>query len=262
MVLTHRVMGEGDPLLLLNGGLMTMANWEVFVAPLADRFCVIRCDFRGQLLTPGPFAHTLSEHAADLVELLDHLGIDAAHVAGPSFGAEVAMLLAANAPKRVKSLTVITATDRTTASMRANAREGRALAEAAAAGSGDGGELLRRIAAATYSDWWLAEQEPDFIEKRARQLAMLPPSFFAGAAAVLEPLDDLDLTDDLPRIQAPTLVVAGENDRVFPLEHSRAIAAAIHGARLEILPGTGHGALIERADRILEILLGVGALAR
>ena len=85
-------------------------------------------------------------------------------------------------------------------------------------------------------------------------VATLPASYFLGAAAILGVLETLDLRPQLGGIKAPALVIGGEHDRIFPVEHSRAIAAAIPGARLEVIAGTGHGLLIERMDRVLELL--------
>lgn len=252
-MLTYRIDGDGTPLILLNGGLMSIASWQPFVPPLQARYRVIRCDFRGQLLTPGPpFAQSVEEHAQDVVEVLDAIGVERVHVAGVSYGGEVAMALAALHPARVERLTVITATDYTTEWMRRATAESRELAE-----RGDGAGLFRRIAAGTWSAAWLAQQPPDFIEARARQIAALPPAFVAGAAEILRSLETLDLRPLLPRITAPTLVLAGADDRVFPLEHLRGIAAAIPNAKLEIVEGTGHGLIMERADRLLEALLEV-----
>jgi len=253
-VLTHRVDGDGAPLLLLNGGLMSIGAWQAFMPALTPRYRVIRCDFRGQLLTAGPFPESWEEHASDLVEVLDHLHIDRAHVAGASFGAEVAMVLAAKHPERVERLTIITATERTTEKMRSDAREGVRIAERAAAGGGGGEELFRSVLEATWSEWWLATQPGDFIEQRLRQVALLPPAYFAGAAAILRLLETLDLTAALKEIAAPTLVIGGEHDRVFPPEHSRAIAEAIPNARLVIVPNTGHGLIFERAGEVVKLL--------
>jgi pimeloyl-ACP methyl ester carboxylesterase len=251
-VLTHRIDGDGPPLLLLNGGLMSIAAWQPFADVLSPRHCVIRCDFRGQLLTPGPpFAASLAEHAADVVELLDALAIERAHVVGVSVGAEVSMLLAALNPSRVERLTVISATDYTTPEMRADAAEGRVLAQS------DPAELFRRVARKTWSAAWLAAQPPDSIEQRARAMAALPPPFFAGAAAILALLETLDLRPHLGKVESPTLVIGGENDEVFPPEHSRAIAAAIPNARLEIVPNVGHGLLFECAERVIALLAEV-----
>lgn len=255
MTLTHRIDGHGPPLVLLNGGFMTIASWEPLAKPLFSSYRVIRCDFRGQLLTPGPHAGSIDEHVADILRLLDSLGIEQAHVAGPSFGAEVAMLVAARAPHRVVRLTVITATERTTDEMRRTAHDARLLALDAAAGSREAAELLlRRVLADTWSEEWLARQPEDFLKARIRQFVALPPSFFEGAASMFSILETLDLTAELGRIAAPTLVIGGENDRVFPPEHSRAIAAAIPGAGLEIIAGAGHGLIIECADRVVELL--------
>lgn len=249
MTLTHRIDGDGPPLLLLNGGLMSIATWQPYADALSPRYRVVRCDFRGQLLTPGPpFAASWEEHAADVVELLDALAIERAYVAGVSFGALVAMHLAALHASRVSRLTIISATDYTTPAMREDAAEGRALA------ARDPAELFRRVARKTWTPSWLAAQPGDFIEQRARQMASLPRQFFEGAAAILALLETLDLRPHLGKIAAPTLVIGGEHDEVFPPEHSRAIAAAIPGARLEILPNVGHGLLFERGDRVLELL--------
>ena len=255
-LLTHRIDGDGPPLVLLNGGFMSIGAWDPFVALLAAHYRVVRCDFRGQLMTSGPYPDSIEDHALDVLALLDSLGIPSTHVAGASFGAEVAMQLAELAPDRVDRLTIISATDRLTERMRNDIREGIRLASEAAAGqSGSGEELFRRVLTDTWSDAWLARQPPNFIESRARQAAMLPPAFFAGASALLGALGSLDLAPALGRITASTLVIGGEHDRVFPPEHSRAIASGITDARLEIIPDTGHGLLIEHASRVIELLI-------
>ncbi len=233
---------------------MSIAAWQPLMPALVTRHRVVRCDFRGQLLTPGPYARSWEEHADDVAALLDHLGIAKAHVAGASFGAEVAMFLAALHPDHVGKLTIITATEKTTESMRSNAREGKRIAERASAGEPCGPELFRAILDATWSEAWLAKQPPDFMEQRLRQVALLPASFYEGAAAILALLESLDVTPHLASIHAPTLVIAGEHDRVFPVEHSRAIAAAIRNAQLVIVPDTGHGLLFERPEEVLRLM--------
>lgn len=231
---------------------MSIGAWQPYADALAPRWRVIRCDFRGQSLTPGPpFATSWASHVADVAELLDFLDVERADIAGVSFGAEVAMLFAALHPSRVSRLTVISATDYTTAAMRADAAELSTIAER------DPAELFRRVARSTWSAAWLAKQPPDFIEQRAKQMSALPPAFFAGAAAIIRLLESLDLREHLGRITAPTLVIGGAEDAVFPAEHSRAIAAAIPNARLEIVDGVGHGLLFECSERVLVLLTEV-----
>jgi 3-oxoadipate enol-lactonase len=253
-MLTHRIDGDGPPLVLLNGGLMTIASWDAIVARIGDRFRIIRCDFRGQLLTPGPFPSTLEEHANDVAEILDHLGIARAHVFGTSFGAEVAIALAAMKPERVITLIAATAVDRSTPAMSADAKWLRETAEAAAAGA-DGGQLFRRMAPTTFSASWLRKQSPDFLELRARQVAAMPRPFFAGGAAILGIVETFDVTPYFDRIEAPTLILAAEHDELFPIAHSRAIAAGIRGARLEVVHDSGHAAVVEQGGRVAELVV-------
>jgi len=253
-MLTHRVDGSGPPLVLLNGGFMSIGAWQPLLPTLTERYRIVRCDLRGQLLTPGPYATSWEDHASDVVALLDELQIDRAELAGTSFGAEVAMFVAAMHPERVARLIVTAATDYTTPAMRDDAREMRQLAEDIAAGRQEGAALFRRVFDATWSAEWVARQPDGFLEARMRLLVAQPPSYFEGAASLLALLESLDLRPYLARITAPALVIGGANDRTFPIAHSHAIAAAIPGARLEILADTGHGLIIERAERVVELI--------
>lgn len=259
-LLAHKVDGAGAPLLLLNGGMMSIAAWDPIALQLAGAFRIVRCDLRGQLLSPfqesdrGADSYALADHASDVVALLDHLGLDRVHLAGTSFGGEVAMVVAADYPERVSSLAVMTATDRLTPRMRAAARALAMQARAAAEGSIGGGMVFRALAPGAFSERWLAEQPAGFVEIRARLFDALPPAFFAGLASIMQSLLGLDLTERLPRIAVPTLVVGAGRDRTFPPEHSRAIAEAIPGAQLEVLDECGHAAVVENPGAIVDLV--------
>jgi len=134
---------------------------------------------------------------------------------------------------------------------------GRALgmqARAVADGSIGGGTLFRALAPGAFSERWLAEQPPGFLESRARLFDSFPPPFFRGVASIMDALLGLELETRLPRIAAPTLVIGAALDRTFPVEHSRAIADAIPGARLEVLQGCGHAAVVEDPVRVAALL--------
>ena len=255
-ILAHRVTGhpDGPPVLLLNGGLMTMAAWEPMAAPLGEAFRVVRCDLRGQVLSPGEPEPTIDAHVADVIALLDALGIDRIHAAGTSFGAFVALRLAALHPERTASVSAIAAGERITPEFWEGSMRVREAALTAAAG-GDGGKVLDLVLPATYSPAF-RETWAELLAAHRRQTAMLPPIWFLGLARILSSLEGLDLRPDLPRIQCPALIVAGEEDQMFSLEHARALAKGIPGARLEVVPGGSHGLVIERPAQVAEILRG------
>ena len=254
-ILGHRVTGnpDGPSLLLLNGGMMTMGAWEAIAAPLGEDFRVIRCDFRGQIFSPGEPEPSLDAHVADVIALLDELGIDRVHVAGTSFGGFVALKLAVLHPGRVASIAVIAAAERITSRVWEGSVNAREAALAAAAGTGDGGRVLDFVLPATYSPAYL-EANAGTLGAHRRQTALLPRLWFLGIAGILSSLEGVDLTPDLPRIQCPALIVAGEEDRMFPLEHSQALASGIPGARLAVVPGGSHGVVIEQPGKVAEIL--------
>ena len=254
-VLAHVVTGDGPPLLLLNGGLMSYAAWEPLAAVIARSCRVVRCDFRGQLMSPGDAPSTFAGHADDLIRLLDALDIDSAHVAGASFGALAGITLAARAPRRVRSLVAITATDRMTPEMDAGSALMRDACRASLAG-GDGGRVLDLINPATWSPEFLAAQAA-VLAARRQVVATLPGAWFAGLDQLLASMEGLDLRPLLPQITCPTLVIGGETDVTFPVEHSRELAARIPRARLVVVPGGYHG-LVDRARLrgSIELLVG------
>jgi pimeloyl-ACP methyl ester carboxylesterase len=252
-VLAHRVDGRGDPLLLLNGGMMSYAAWDDFVPPLAERFRVVRCDFRGQLRSPGEVPATFDGHADDLLALLDHLGIARAHVVGTSFGGFAAIHLAARAPDRVASLTAITVTDRVSAEM---SRE--ALALAAACGEARSGgsreAVYDLIAAFAFSPAWAAAHAGEIAARRAL-VAHLPEVWFSGLASLLGALDALDLNPLLPGISCPALVLLADGDLAMPLERGRVLASALPRGELVVVGGAGHAVVVEKPRETLEHLL-------
>lgn len=253
-MLTHRTEGHGEPVVLLNGGLMSIAAWEPVAAPLAERFQVVRCDLRGQLLSPGEPEPTLEAHVRDVIELLDGLGLQRAHLVGTSYGGLVALRLASLHPERAATVAGIATTDRITPETWASTAEMRELCLVASKGNGGGGRVLDFLLPGTYT--------PEYLEKQAQALAFhrhwvaaLPTLWFKGIAALLSSLEGLDLTPHLAAIRCPVLVVAGGRDVMFPLEHSRALAEAIPGARLEVLPDAPHGMVVENPADVTRVLL-------
>jgi pimeloyl-ACP methyl ester carboxylesterase len=92
-------------------------------------------------------------------------------------------------------------------------------------------------------------------EMRRAQFSMMPASWYGGLDAILGSLEHTDLRPLLPRISAPTLVVAAERDRMFPVGRSRALAAGITGARLTVVPGAAHALVSEDPAAFVDAIL-------
>ena len=240
-------VGSGEPLLLLNGIMMTTATWAAQTRALSPHFRCLLHDFRGQLRSdkpPGPYS--MSMHVDDLEALLDEQGIDRAHLVGTSYGGEVGMMFAAAHPERVRSLTVIACVSRVNDVLAEGvtrwARTARETPE----------QLWDVTAPYNYSPRFL-EENPVFAEAARQRMASQPAEWYRALADLCEAFVTLDV--DLSAIRCPTLVVAAEHDVLKPLPFSREIAEGIAGARLQVISESGHAVVIEKAEAVSSAVL-------
>jgi 3-oxoadipate enol-lactonase len=236
---------EGGPPLLLLGSLgSTVAMWDRQLPVLAERFRVVRADHRGHggsPVPPGPYA--LDDLVADVVLLLDALEISRASVVGLSLGGMVAMRLASLHPERVDRLALL----------------------CTSAGFGDPESWTTRaaqvrahgiasLADAVISRWFtpdFARREPAAIDGIRQSLRDTSAEGYAGCC---EAIGQLDLHQDLSRITAPTLVLAGAEDPSTTPAVLQVIADGIPGARLAVVPGA-HLANVESASEVNAVLV-------
>ena len=252
---TETFGAPGDPPLLLIMGVSASMLWweEGFCRMLADggRF-VIRYDHRdtGRSVTyqPGQPGYTGGDLVTDAVGVLDAYELPAAHIVGVSAGGAFAQILALDFPGRVLSLVLISTSPAVPGD--------RALPPPAAE--------FRRFVATARVDWSDTESVIGYLTGYSRVLAGGRRPFDEPGIRDLVRLDvgrardvaarqnhDL-IADDgrqrapLSSIAAPTLVIHGTADPLFPAGHGEVLAAEIPGARLVRLMEAGHG--VERSD--------------
>ena len=241
--LAHRVEGDGSPVVLLNGGMMTFASWQPVATRLEPRHRVLTFDFRGQLLSPGLPPPDLAGHAADLAALLDGVGFASAHLVGASFGALVAVELAAAHPERVRSLALVTVMDRATPQFRAQSDGMRALLAGLRAGTASRQGFWDAMVAGVYSAGYRRGEAAALAARRER-LGLLPDAWFDGVDRLLAAVESFDLTPLLTAVRAPALVVAAGDDQVMDAGRTRALAAAL-GAEIALHASAGHALVAE-----------------
>lgn len=235
------------PVLLLGSSLGTStAMWEPLLGALAQEHRVVRYEHRGHggsPAPPGPYA--IADLTRDVLELIDHLDIERAAVAGVSLGGMVAMWLGANAPERVSALALCCTS--------AHMPPASAWAQRAAAVREAG--TTEPIADSVVDRWLTAGYAARHPEVRDGLRAMLTASDPEGYADCCGAIERMDLRAELPRIAAPTLVISGDEDAATPPEHQEAIAAAIPGARHEVLSPAVHIAPAEQPDAVSALIL-------
>jgi pimeloyl-ACP methyl ester carboxylesterase len=217
------------------------------MAGLVDRFRVLRPEFpgSGESSDPGPGAPPLevAELVAHTIAVADHAGAEQFHVAGWSLGAVVAAGVAAAVPDRVRALTLVCGWARTDARMRFTFDLWRRLIDTSP-------ELFARYA---YADGLTAA---GFEALTIEGVEMLLPtmSVAPGSARQIDLDTRVDITVDLARITAPTIVIGGLEDRWVDIAHSRYLAEHIAGAELVEL-ACGHLVPAEHADDVTRMLL-------
>ncbi|HET6867116.1 MAG TPA: 3-oxoadipate enol-lactonase [Solirubrobacteraceae bacterium] len=237
---------EGAPAIAFTGSLGTdLTMWQTQSDRLGNRFRTLRYDVRGHGASPAPDGpYSISDLGSDLVALLDRLGIKRAALCGLSIGGMISMWVAAHHPERVERL-VLCCTS-------AKLGPPEAWHERAAAVRAGG---IEAIADAVLERWFtpgFASEHPEVIERMRAQLIATPREGYIGCC---EAIAAMDLTGDLPRVTAPTLVLAAEEDLATPPEHGRRIAELIPGARFQTVSPAAHIAAVERPDLTTAMIL-------
>lgn len=211
-------------LVLSNALGMTRAVWNRQVPALERHFRLLRYEHRGR--------GSVGRLGRDVLELLHAAGVDRASFCGVSLGGAVGMWLAANAPERIDRL-VLSST---------SARFGPPEMWRERA------ELVRKEGTAPLVDATMDRWFTPRFQDREPFRRMLLETQCDDYGAYCEAIATWDFRDELTKISAPTLVVAGAEDPSTPPEHAELIAGQIPGAALVILPESAHLANVEQSE--------------
>lgn len=210
------IHGSGEPLVLLSGFSGTSGDWKPSLSEWGTGFQIILPDLRGHgrsSILSKQFRHR--DAAADMVALLDHLGIGSIKAVGISGGGNVLLHMATMQSARVKAMVLVSATPYFPAQARV---------------------IMRDYAKS------LPQQEWDRLRRCHPGGDTQIKALLESTAAFADSHDDMNFTPPLlGTIEARTLIVQGDRDPLYPVELSVEMAKAIPGSSLWILPNAGHG---------------------
>jgi pimeloyl-ACP methyl ester carboxylesterase len=213
--------GQGEPVLLIHGGLANSDFWASQVRDLSADHLVIIADSRGHgrsTRTETPFSYDLM--TADYLALLDHLHIRKTKVVGWSDGGIIALDLARAHPDRVSKV-VAQAANYSTAGVRPDVMENKTV------------QLFDEMAKTSYEKLSATPNEfPQLIERISTMWSTQPEWGI----------------DDLQKIQVPVTVVLGDHDEAIRRDHTEEMVKAIPGANLVILKDVSHFAMLQDPD--------------
>jgi pimeloyl-ACP methyl ester carboxylesterase len=238
----YEVFGEGQPVILLHGAYMTIdMNWGELIPELSKTRKVIAVELQGHGRTPfSERKLSRATLASDVEKVMDYLKIDSADVVGYSFGGQIAYQFAIQSPKRLKKLVIISSTYK--------------------------------------SSGWMAEVNNAFKDMKPELFADSPMKTGYDAVApdktkwtpFLEQMialggQEFNMGDDnIAKITAPVLIIAGDNDGMDKIELIKTyqlLGGAVIGdfgvmpkSQLAIVPSQGHWSLMQQTKTIFGYL--------
>jgi 3-oxoadipate enol-lactonase len=229
------------PVATLSHSLATdLSMWDPQMKALTARYRVLRYDTRGHGGTEAPAAaYTLDQLADDARALLQALGIPKTHWIGLSMGGMIGQTLALKSPELFLSLSLCDTSSRIPAEAKPLWQERIKTAQT---------QGMEPLVEGTIARWFTTpfrEQHKDVVDPVRVMIRRTPPQGYAGCCHAISALD---LTDRLPAIKLPTLIVVGEEDQGTPVAASQAIQAKIAGSQLEILKSAAHLANMEQPE--------------
>jgi pimeloyl-ACP methyl ester carboxylesterase len=242
----YDVSGEGPALLLIGG--MGFGRWSWFrqEPALSRRFRVITFDIRSiGRLDPEGGAYSVPNLASHAAALLDHLGIEKAHVLGTSLGGFMAQELALRRPGLVDRLVLVSTSyggsDHEPMSLDT-------LGKMLGWGAVRREDAVRQGLAVAVAE--------DYPETRAEEFEQMVGWRIADAPPLSEYVKQMvagtrfDASSAVEEIENPTLLIHGADDRVVPVSNAESLVRKLPEAELRVFEGAGHLVFVERADEV------------
>ncbi len=248
----YEVYGEGHPLILLNGALMSTVNWIPYIETFSKKYQLILIDFIGQGQSENIDEDYNQDRQIEIVKgLLDHLHIDKINMFGASYGAQVALGFAVKYQQRLKSLMI----QGIIARFNPHAV---AISEAwiNAAMLHDADTVWELVVPLAYgTDFY--NKNLDYINQRKKLFReAVSDKWFDGFIKIMRSCYELDLLDQIHEIKVPTLIIGGDQDIIVPLKYHEEVYEKIEGSRFVIVKNSAHCPYVEKPNEFKEIALG------
>lgn len=260
--LVYHEAGEGSPLLLLHGsgpGVTGWRNYRGVVDELSEHFRCLILEFPGFGVSYAGDGHPMMMAGGSVAAFLDGLGLGAVDMIGNSMGGIVATNIAINAPERVNKLVTIGGMGKALYSH--GPSEGiKLLMEFTDNPTREG--LIRWLQSMVYDpaivteqlieERWALATEPTTLEIARR---MYSSQAMAAMAAANRTATTAPYWSQLGRIQAPTLLTWGRDDRVSPVDMAMLPMRDVPNGELHVFPNCGHWTMIEAREAWLAAVL-------
>jgi len=251
--LYYEVHGEGEPVLFLSGIMMNTLSWASYVPEISKKCQLILLDFRDQGQSSRmQREYTLDIHIDDVLLLINSLNLEKVHLLGLSYGGQVALKFAISYPDRLKSLMLLNVNSVLTNHLSEIGRAWETAAELY-----DGEKFFQLAIPFIYSRAFY-ERSLDMLHERQEMFkTMLTKEWFDAFIRLSHSVQGYHVpSDDLRKIETPTLLIGAEDDMITPAKLMETMHESIKNAEFVVIPDAGHGAFLERANEYLTLVSG------
>ena len=241
---------KNSPVLILNNGVIMNAatSWIYQTAVLSKHYRLLLYDCRGQGQSEHPSGnYTMELHADDLSELMKKLKIEKAHIAGISYGGEVAQAFVLKYPSKVKSLILADTVSEVGPELRIVIESWIEQAKAQ-----DPLGFFNATVAWNFSPEFIKANQK-LIEDSKKRYAQLD---FPAVVRLCECFLEVNFTEQLHTIKVPTCIIVGDKDLIKGLPYAEILRRNISQAELHIIVDAGHASCWEKAEQFNTIILG------
>jgi len=241
---------EDAPLLVLNNGIIMNAttSWAFQTKALAQKYRILQYDCRGQGQSEHPVGpYSMEMHADDLAALLTILGYEKAHIAGISYGGEVAQAFGLKYPERTLSLILADTVSEVGAELRIIVDAWLDSAKAA-----DANAFFNATVPWNFSQAFITAN-PALLADAKKRYTLLD---YPAVVRLCEAFMDVNFTARLGEIKCPVCIMAGSLDLLKGPAYAAILKNGIPHAELHLLQGAGHASCWERPQEFNTVVLG------
>lgn len=251
-IIDNESLIHDNPIILLNGIMMSCASWEIFKEPLSIKQCLIRFDMIDQgLSSKVDFQYTQEIQVDILLHLMHHLKIVKANIVGISYGASVGLQFAIKYQERVNKLILANGVAKTSNWLKA---------------IGDGwnqvgrtrdGETYYNITIPYIYSPTFYEKQIKWMEDRKKILVPLfsDSNFLDAMERLTISAETHDTLDSLKDIMIDTLIISSELDFLTPVFEQEFLHKEIKHSTLHKIPNCGHASMYEVPDLFTTLIL-------
>ncbi len=249
----YEVHGEGEPLIILNGIMMSHNSWKIFIPQLSKDKKVILFDFLDQgksdKLQGIDYKHDIQVDV--LKALIDHLNIEKANILGISYGGEIALQFAIKHQQNVNKLLLFNTASKTNQWLK---DIGRGWLKAAKTHDP---EMFYHVAIpCIYSPMFYCGNY-NWMENRKKILyEVFTKDFLDAMIRLILSSEGYDIRNKLEEIEVKTLIVGADHDFVTPLFEQKYIHEKIKNSKLFMLKDCGHASMYEKPEEFLALING------